>query len=154
MQQESSRQQVLTELDRVIREATGLGQMFSAAVAAKVGLGGADLEYLDIISMHGRLTAGELAEATGLTTGAVTGVVDRLEKAGFVQRERDTEDRRRIFVTAREDGLAKLWSYYRPMSEAVATLTEQYSDEQLALFVDYFGKSREIMRAQLKRVKA
>ncbi len=154
MQEESPRQETLDQLSRVIREATALGQMFSAEIAAKFGLGSSDLEYLDIVSMRGRLTAGELAEATGLTSGAVTGIIDRLERAGFARRERDAEDRRRVFVTARPDGLARLWEHYRPMSEAIAELTGRYSDAEIAAFLDYFARSRDIMRTALKAAKS
>ncbi len=153
MQEKSTRQAKLGALNRVIREASALGQMFSATVAAKVGLGSADIEYLDILTMGGRMTAGDLAKATGLTSGAVTGIVDRLEAAGFVRRERDREDRRRVFITVRRDGLERLQPFYRPLARAMTALADDYSDAEIAAFVDYFSRSRDIMRAQLKRVK-
>jgi DNA-binding MarR family transcriptional regulator len=153
MQEESSRRATLEALNRVIREASALGQMFSEAVAAKVGLGGADLEYLDVLTMRGRMTAGDLAKATGLTSGAVTGVVDRLEAAGFVRRERDRDDRRRVFITVRHERLGKLQTFYRPLARAINALADGYSDAEIAAFLDYFTRSRDIMRSQLKRVK-
>jgi DNA-binding MarR family transcriptional regulator len=153
MQEKSSRPAKLGALNQVIREASALGQMFSATVAAKVGLGSADIEYLDILSMGGRMTAGNLAKATGLTSGAVTGIVDRLEAAGFVRRERDREDRRRIFIGVRHDGLQRLQQFYRPLARAMNALADDYSDAEIAAFLDYFSRSRDIMRAQLTRVK-
>src|SRR5215470_11755945 len=80
---------LLAALDRQMRESSGLGVVFSQTVADRLGMASSDLECLDFIALRGVATAGELAEATGLTTGAVTGVIDRLEKAGFARRERD-----------------------------------------------------------------
>jgi DNA-binding MarR family transcriptional regulator len=153
MQRKIDRRAMLEALNKVIREASALGQMFSEAVAAHVGLGGADLEYLDVLTMRGRMTAGDLATATGLTSGAVTGVVDRLEAAGFVRRERDRQDRRRVFITARHDGLRRLQPFYRPLTKAMTALANGYSDAEIAAFLNYFSRSRDIMRVQLKRVK-
>lgn len=151
MQAQPDRGEMLSELNRVIRESTALGQMFAAAVATRFGLSGTDLEYLDIVSMRGRMTAGELAEATGLTTGGVTGLVDRLERAGFVRRERDADDRRRVFVVADPARLAEIFPHYAGLSEAMDALTSRYSDAEVALFLDYFGRARDIMRDQLQR---
>ena len=142
------------ELNRAIREATALGQAFAAAVAAKVGLSAGDLDYLEIIGFRGTLTAGELATATGLTTGAVTGIIDRLEKAGFVRRERDAKDRRRVFVVADDAALAAAGIHYRGLAEAIDRLTGQYSDAEVALFLDYFERSREVVRTELARLTA
>lgn len=154
MQGESGRRAKLTELDRVIREASAFGQLFSAAIAAKVGLAGADIEYLDILTLKGRMTAGELAAATGLTTGAVTGVIDRLERSGFARRQRDTSDRRRVFVVARPDGLERLRSFYAPMANAMAELAERYSESEIDAFLGYFSAARDIMRDSVARVRA
>src|SRR5690242_12906099 len=89
---------LMTELEHAIRRSTASGAIFSQSVANYVGVSSSDLECLDFLNLEGRVTAGRLAEVTGLTTGAITGVVDRLEKAGFVRRERDEEDRRKVFI--------------------------------------------------------
>jgi DNA-binding MarR family transcriptional regulator len=154
MQEESARAETLEALSRTIREASALGQMFSEAVAAKLGLGGADVEYLDLVWLRGRLTAGELAAATGLTTGAVTGLVDRLERAGFVVRQGDPKDRRRVFVTVRPEAVGRVAAHYQSMAEAMARLAEGYSDGELAMFLDYFSKARDILRAELSKARA
>src|SRR5262245_4534642 len=72
--------------------------MFHQAVADRLGLHPTDHKCADILFLKGPLSAGELAELTGLTTGAITGVIDRLEGAGFVRREDDPRDRRRVIV--------------------------------------------------------
>src|SRR5262245_6591443 len=91
---------VLKELGIEIRRMSAQGVLLSAAVAERVGLSSSDLECLDFIVMAGGepVTAGQLAAATGLTSGAITGLVDRLERAGFVRREPDLVDRRKVRV--------------------------------------------------------
>src|SRR2546430_17138506 len=87
----------MQELEHAMRRTSGLGAIFSQTVADSAGISSSDLECLDFLNLEGRVTAGRLAEVTGLTTGAITGVVDRLEKAGLVRRERDESDRRKVF---------------------------------------------------------
>src|SRR4051794_32053548 len=73
--------------------------LYTQAVADQLGLNLTDLSCTGILSAEGPITAGRLAELTGLTTGAITGVIDRLERAGYVRRESDPNDRRRVVVT-------------------------------------------------------
>ena len=81
-----------------VRKTGSLMQLMSQAAADRIGINATDLNCLNILSFSGQLTAGELARATGLTTASITGVIDRLEQAGFVRRERDGKDRRRVVV--------------------------------------------------------
>ncbi len=80
------------------RELSARTLMFHAAIADKVGLSATEHKVLDLLSRAGALTAGQLAELTGLDTGAITGLIDRLGKAGFVQREQDPSDRRKAMI--------------------------------------------------------
>lgn len=80
------------------RELSARTLMFHAAIAERVGLSATEHKALDLLSRSGSLTAGQLAEVTGLTTGAITGLIDRLEKVGFVRRERDSSDRRKVVI--------------------------------------------------------
>src|SRR5580700_8824106 len=86
-------------LNLAMREASGLGVLFSQEVARRLGIASTDLECLDYLG-RGPIAAGELAELTGLTTGAITGVIDRLERAGLARRSRDVADRRKVLVEA------------------------------------------------------
>jgi DNA-binding transcriptional ArsR family regulator len=81
-----------------VRKTGSLFHLMSQAAADKIGVNTTDLNCLNILSFGGQMTAGELARATGLTTASITGVVDRLEQAGFVRRERDARDRRRVVI--------------------------------------------------------
>ena len=87
-----ARAALLQELEEAMRRSSAQGVLFGQAVANVAGISGSDLECIDILYLEGRVTAGRLAEVTGLTTGAITGVIDRLEKAGYVRRERAKVD--------------------------------------------------------------
>src|SRR5271170_3484370 len=81
-----------------IRKTGSLMHLMSQAAADRIGINATDLNCLNILSFSGQLTAGELARETGLSTASITGVADRLEEAGFVRRERDAADRRRVVI--------------------------------------------------------
>src|SRR5258708_23091661 len=84
-----TRAALMKELEHAIRRSSGVGAIFSQTVADRAGVSSSDLECLDFLNLEGRVTAGRLAEGTGLTTGAITRVVDRLEKAGLGPPQRD-----------------------------------------------------------------
>src|SRR5260221_4772702 len=92
---DSRRRDLVAALNQAARAASGLGGVFAAAVAARLGINVTDLECIEMIATPGTLTAGELAEKTGLTSGAVTGIIDPLERARFVPRQRHPQCRRR-----------------------------------------------------------
>jgi DNA-binding MarR family transcriptional regulator len=147
-----NRRALLESLDRELRQASGLGVVFSETLARRLGLSPTDLECLDIVILGDRVTAGDLARATGLTTGAVTGIIDRLEKAGFARRERDSEDRRRVYVRGDPAAAHAAMPYYQSLSQAMAKMLERYSDDDIALLVDYFGRAREVMAGELEKL--
>ncbi len=114
--------------------------LHNATVAQQVGLGSSDSQFLTLLDVHGPLTAGRLAELSGLTTGTVTGVVDRLEAAGFVRRERDPADRRRVVVTPRPEGKARLSEHYREHGEHLAAVLASRDAAQLRVLADFFAE--------------
>ena len=95
-----------------------------------------DLECLDVIALRGPVTAGELAAATGLTTGAVTGVIDRLERSGFALRERDGSDRRKVLVRALPAVERPITPLFEPMQRAMGAAIASYGDNELVLLID------------------
>src|SRR5215213_2123899 len=96
-----------------------------------------DLESLDILARNGPMTAGRLAELTGLTTGAITGLVDRLEPRGYARRERHPMDRRSVIVQPLfENAERDLGPAYGAMGEAMGELMSRYDDEDLATILD------------------
>src|SRR5579859_298271 len=92
------RAKVLGELAQELRQLHGLGASFFRAAAARIGMTVTDMQVVDILVSTGPATAGQLADLTGLTTGAITGMLNRLEEAGLVRRERDPQDGRRVIV--------------------------------------------------------
>src|SRR5262249_20639760 len=113
-----TRKELIAALHVALRDTSGLGVIFSHAMAERAGINSTDLECLYFIQWRGPLTAGALAEATGVTTGAITGVIDRLERAGYASRERDAEDRRKVMVRALPAVAEKLMPLARPMERA------------------------------------
>ncbi|HWE47470.1 MAG TPA: MarR family transcriptional regulator [Caulobacteraceae bacterium] len=132
-----NRDELMTALNRVMREVSGQGVIYSQAVAARLGVGGTELECLDCVVLRGGATAGDLARATGLTTGAITGVIDRLERAGYARREPDPADRRKVLVKATPAVATEIAPLYRPMAEASAAAMARYDDDALALLLDF-----------------
>jgi DNA-binding MarR family transcriptional regulator len=145
---------LLASIDREVRKASALGVMFSQTVAAQLGITGTDLECLDIIGLEGVMTAGQLAEATGLTTGAITGILDRLEKAGFAQRERDPQDRRKVLVRALPTVEIRIGPYYRSLAAAMAALMSRYSDDELELMCQFLSASHHVMVEEIAKLRS
>src|SRR5690242_4782542 len=95
---QEKRMELLRELARELRQSSGLGASFFRAAAARIGMTDTDMQVIDSLDSAGPMTAGQLADLTGLTTGAITGMLNRLEEAGLVRRERDPNDGRRVIV--------------------------------------------------------
>jgi DNA-binding MarR family transcriptional regulator len=137
-----------------MRQTGALMQLMTQAAADRVGINATDMQCLNILSFRGQMTAGELAKATGLTTASITGVVDRLEEAGYVTRERDPHDRRRVVVKIVLDrALRDVASVFLPTLRAWREMAARYSDDELRLIVDYYGRMEEILREHLARLR-
>lgn len=132
-----ARAALLEELEEAMRRSSAQGVLYGQTVANVAGIANSDLECMDILYLEGRVTAGRLAEVTGLTTGAITGVVDRLEKAGLVRRERDEKDRRKVFITVVQEQAKKIGQLYVPMQQAMEKVFGGYSDEELRLLLRF-----------------
>src|SRR5919109_3153759 len=129
--------------------------MFHQAVADVLGLYITDHKCLDLIRHYGAMPAGRLADLTGLTTGAVTGIIDRLEKAGYVRRVNDPKDRRRTIVEpiSNKKLERKLEMIFTPFHEKMYKLFSFYSDSELAFLVDVMTKSIELTREESKKLR-
>ncbi|MCC8980987.1 MarR family transcriptional regulator [Bradyrhizobium sp. 10BB] len=127
----------MQQLEEAMRRSSAQGVMYGQAVANMAGISNSDMECMDILNLEGRVTAGRLAEVTGLTTGAITGVVDRLEKAGYVRRERDESDRRKVFISVVEEKAMEIGKFYVPMQEAMLKLWSSYTDDELRLLLRF-----------------
>jgi DNA-binding MarR family transcriptional regulator len=149
-----ARAALMEELEHAVRRSSALGVLFGQTVASRVGISSSDLECLDFLNLEGRVTAGRLAELTGLTTGAITGVVDRLEKAGLVRRERDDNDRRKVFIAIVPENVAKVGKFYAHMQRAMLKQWESYSDADLRLLLRFMIEGYQTMLAATEELKA
>jgi len=145
---------LLQQLETAMRLSSAQGVVFGQAVADRMGIAGSDLECMDILQLEGRVTAGRLAEATGLTTGAITGVIDRLERAGLVRRERDGVDRRKVYVTLDQASVARMARLYEPMQQAMLRSWSAYSDDELNVLLRFARESHATMLAATVALKA
>ena len=140
---EMSRDALIVALNRAMRDASGQGVLYSQTVAERIGINSTDLECLDFIVLRGPISAGELAAVTGLTTGAITGVIDRLEQAGFARRDRHGSDRRKVLVQAMPAVKRRLGPLFQPMERGAMSVLSKYSDKELAFLLDVFSRLSE-----------
>jgi DNA-binding transcriptional ArsR family regulator len=137
-----------------LRRNGSIMQLLGQVSAERIGINATDLNCLNIVAVTGPMTAGELARATGLTTASITGVLDRLEEGGFVRRERDPKDRRRVIVTLNPGpGLREIGPTFGPLVRAWREAAAGYSDEDLRLLLDFQLKLEQIVRDQLARLR-
>jgi DNA-binding MarR family transcriptional regulator len=133
------------------RELSTTSIFFHQAIAARMGLNVTDTRCFELMSRYPEgkpLTAGDLARATGLTTGAVTGIVDRLEKAGLVERFRNASDRRKVFVRPRPEALQRFGRFYSRLATASLKHASSYSTKELELIQDFLEGNLRILRDQ------
>lgn len=144
----SDRAALLTRLQVELTQTIADGILFQQAVADRLGLSLSDFKCLTALDETGHATAGDIATRTGLTTGAVTRMIDRLERAGWVVREHDQADRRRVIVRPVPDRQAEVLPLFQGMSAGWARALAAYPDEQIVLLLDLFARMREIAREQ------
>lgn len=130
--------------------------MFHQAVADRLNLGATDWKFLDLLEREGPMTAGRMAELTGLTSGAITGVIDRLERAGFACRKQDATDRRRVVVHlepahGREGEIAQIFgSLGRAMGEETYG---QYDKKEQAAIQDFVERTTRVLRRETAKLR-
>jgi DNA-binding MarR family transcriptional regulator len=136
---------------RELGEAAGL---LEQVMADRLGLARSDLVVASLLAVHGPQSAGQLADATGLTTGALTGSIDRLERVGFARRSADPGDRRRVMVTLRLDRLGPVIKLNEPLHRALQSLDDEYRPDQRAMIGDYVRRAAGHFRAEALRMRA
>lgn len=136
-----------------VRQAGSIMQILGAAAADRLGINTTDLNCLNIVGLNGPMTAGELARTTGLTTASITGVLDRLEESGFVRRERDSRDRRRVVIHLNFERARDIGAVFAPVVKAWREALSAYTDDELKLIRQFQGQMEQIMRSQLTRLR-
>ena len=145
---------LIEELIREFRESGNQDDAFDNLAAQRLGVNETDLHCLNIIENSGGLTAGELAAQAGLTTGAVTGVIDRLEKAEFARRVHDPGDRRRVKLEVTPKFYARANKIWGPVAaDWAARLGGRFTADELERVIDFLRTTNELSREHLERLR-
>ena len=140
--------------ERIGRELATKTVLFHSALAGRLGLSATDLKCLDLLrESQTPLTATNLVDLTGLTGGAITGVADRLEAAGFVERVRDPKDRRRWELRPLPDRQLEVAALFAPLATAMSQLCDSYSTQELSVIIDFLTKLSDLMEVQTDRMR-
>lgn len=123
-------------------------------VAASLGLYNNDLISVDILRETGPITAGELSKKTGLATGSVTALIDRLEKVGYVRRQNDPSDRRRVIIVPEYEYKEEVSNTYLPLHSAMVELASSYTAEELELITQFLGKASTVLEEQIHHLSS
>jgi DNA-binding MarR family transcriptional regulator len=149
------REEIILTITEKLKEMSTDTILFHEAVADVLGLHITDHKCLDLIHRFGSMPAGRLAELTGLTTGAVTGIIDRLEKAGYARRANDPNDRRRTIVEPiRNKKLdRKIKSIFMPLHQRIHRLLSSYSDYELSFLFDVITELVKQVHDESKKLR-
>lgn len=152
---EKARQELIDELSAAVPELQAATEAVDDAVALRMGINRTDLRCLDIVYRHGPLTAGQLAEETALTPGAITAALDRLERSGYARRLRDDADRRRVVVETTERTRDMVAKFYEPIArEGRDRLFSRLSIAELTVIRDYLRMGRELQHEHAAHIAA
>lgn len=149
------RKALIGELYVLGQMATTETALFQQAAAATYGLGITDMKALSTLLQEGPMTAGQLAQRLSLTTGAVTNVIDRLERQDFVKRMPDAKDRRKVIVVVNQETIAagdQGGNVYLSIGAAFNALHQSYTTEQLEFLVQYHQASIELTRREIAKL--
>jgi DNA-binding MarR family transcriptional regulator len=165
-QSSSEREQLYAELGNEVRASQRATDVVDDLMCQILGINRTDARCLDILDQHGSMSAGDLAQESRLTTGAITAVIDRLERAGLARRVPDPSDRRRVLVETTEKAYKLATELMvEPMTELYAPMAERYSEADLRLVIEFTREGRELqerhaewlrerLRAQSSRTSA
>ena len=135
-----SRRDRVERLSRQMRLMSSFDALFSQAVADRIGMHPTDIETLDLLNTLGPMTPGILSQRTGLSTGATTRMIDRLERAGYVRRQ-PAADRRSVIIVPRWENLDAVAELFAPLADGLAEVWSEYEDDQLDLFAEFLRRS-------------
>jgi len=141
------------QVEHLTREFSTVTVLMHQAIAQKAGLAGTDHKYIDLLLQHGSMTAGQLAELSGITTGAVTAMIDRLEKSKLVKRERQTDDRRKVLVVLdQEEAFKRIGPAFKIMQEDLKQLYNGFTEMELATVEKYLKAAIEFTNRQIRNL--
>jgi predicted transcriptional regulator len=147
--------EIAGKLVNELRQSYGLGASFFRAAAARIEMTDTDMQVIDILESTGEATAGQLAGLMGLTTGTFTAILNRLEKAGLVRRERDPNDGRRVIVrlVRGADSGQDISSLFESLGTAWEELADNYDDEYKTFLLEFLQRSNALAREEITRLR-
>lgn len=138
--------EVLTQIRKLSQQYAYTSIQMHETIARQAGLPGTDHKYLGFLIQKGEMTAGELSNLTGLTTGAVTGLIDRFEKKGLVKRQFAEDDRRKVIIKPNTESIMALFApLYKEFRSKSQELLASFSNKEIKVIETYFSKAIEIM---------
>jgi DNA-binding MarR family transcriptional regulator len=148
------RERMMEELQAGMQRSTMFTVLLHHATASKAGMNVTDAQCVNALTLDGPQTPGRLAELMGITTGgAITAVIDRLEKAGYVKRTRDPDDRRRVIVELVPENVARFGEYFEPIARVFRERLATYTDEQIAVLLDWISTNNTVMPDVIEQVR-
>jgi DNA-binding MarR family transcriptional regulator len=149
------RQRLYDELGGEVRANQRATDVVDELMCQLLGVNRTDARCLDILDQHGSMSAGDLAQDSGLTTGAITAVIDRLERAGYARRVPDPADRRRVLVELTPKAHAVSYELMaKPMSELGQAFARHYTDDELRLIIEFTRGGRELQERHAEWLRA
>lgn len=150
----TSRKELIAALLEQIRRGSTRSLMLHTVVAERLGLNLSDQKCADQLRAEAGLsTPGRLAALTGLTTGAITGVLDRLERAGFVKREADVDDRRRTWVRLTPERMPNMQRIFAPLTNGMDSVCAKYTTAELQIVLRFLRDSEDMAAEAVKEVR-
>ena len=141
-----SKAQLAQRILAMLRAIDGDMDRFDEAAAARLGLSRTDFRCLDILSRGVRLSPGQLSQETGLSTGATTALLDRLERAGYIRRKRDRDDRRKVLVEPTRRAIHEVWPLFEGLVSAATQLMTHFRVEELETVLRFLERQRTLVR--------
>lgn len=154
MSSSASKQELIAAVSDAVQRFQEATDAIDAAAAQALGLGATDLRCLGVVHRHGSVSAGEIARATGLTRGATTTALDRVERSGYARRKDDPNDRRGVLVEMTEAGLRASAALYGPLAQEGGAKLSRYTVAELQLVLHFLEEGRALQERHAQRIRA
>lgn len=151
---QEERARIIEEISSAGRKMSTYNIFFHQAIAKKAGLTGTDHKYADMLFQKGPMTAGQLAALSGITTGAATGLIDRLEKNGLVKRQGDPTDRRKVLIVPdTEKAMQLLGPIFKELGEEMDFFYKKFTTDELKVILRYLEESADFFAEKTRKLK-
>lgn len=140
----------INQLTALLRGFGSRSILHQQAIVQSLGIPANDYISIDLLNEFGPLTAGELADKTGLSTGTITALIDRLEKIGYARREKDPNDRRRVIIVPTYEDKEEIKKAYQPLDMAMQELGQEYSEKELQIINQFLSQAVSVLDKQLQ----